>query len=50
MNGSTLLKHRLLTQLGWTVVNVPYFEWNQCRNQQRREDYMRSLLLPTGCL
>ena len=50
MNGSTLLKHRLLTQLGWTVVHVPYFEWDQCTTQHRRVDYMRSLLAPTDCL
>lgn len=26
--GATLLKRRLLSQLGWTVVDVPFFEWD----------------------
>jgi hypothetical protein len=26
-NGSTLMKRRLLEQLGYTVVSLPYWEW-----------------------
>lgn len=28
-NGRTLLKRRLLTKLGWHLVSVPYWEWDQ---------------------
>jgi very-short-patch-repair endonuclease len=44
-NGSTSLKHHLLTQLGFSVVHVPYFEW-QKHVGTARTDYLRSLLVP----
>eukprot|EP00300_Choanocystis_sp_HF-7_P037182 c5319_g1_i2.p1 GENE.c5319_g1_i2~~c5319_g1_i2.p1 ORF type:complete len:774 (+),score=112.41 c5319_g1_i2:216-2324(+) len=31
--GSTLFKRRLLGRMGWTVVPVPYFEWNAAASQ-----------------
>jgi hypothetical protein len=31
-NGSTRLKHRLLSASGWTVLTVPYYEWNALKD------------------
>ena len=44
-NGSTRLKHRLLTGLGYGVVHIPYFEW-QRHIGPARTDYLRTLLAP----
>ena len=44
--GHTLLKRRLLRQLGWHVVHVPYFEWtyfnsyDEEREQELRKSYL----------
>jgi hypothetical protein len=48
-NGATLLKRRHLELLGYSVVPVPYWEWDalsQCGQDRRRreEDYVIKLL------
>jgi very-short-patch-repair endonuclease len=44
-NGSTRLKHRLLSGLGWTVLHVPYYEWNALKNSsQLKAAYVAKLL------
>eukprot|EP00466_Bigelowiella_natans_P001331 jgi/Bigna1/139203/aug1.49_g13911 len=43
-NGPALLKHRALADLGWTIVTVPYFEWNECSNAAMEMAYMQSVL------
>jgi hypothetical protein len=38
--GHTLLKRRLLKQLGWKVVNIPLFEWATLSEDKEREEYL----------
>ena len=44
-NGSTSLKDRLLTKLGWKVIHIPFWEWYPMKGDQQAEDaYCRNLL------
>lgn len=44
-NGSTCLKNRLLTKLGWKVIHIPFWEWYPMKGDQEAEDkYCRKLL------
>jgi ribonuclease BN (tRNA processing enzyme) len=44
-NGATMLKHRLLTSMGWIVLNVPYWEWNKLKDDRHKEtQYCQDLL------
>ena len=40
-NGPTALKHRLMTQMGWSIGHIPYFEW---REQDDEVEYCRKLM------
>ena len=43
--GATLLKHRHLRQLGYALVVVPYWEWDQVRGDEAAEvEYLRGKL------
>lgn len=46
-NGSTALKDRMLKLMGWRVVHVPYWEWNQARRNgsEDRAEYMKTILI-----
>jgi RAP domain len=45
VNGSTALKKRMLEKLGWTIINVPFWDWNQVNADTEAEDeFCRSLL------
>lgn len=46
--GHTTLKGRLLSQLGWTVVNVPYFDWEKCKGAEERKAYLLGKLEAAG--
>jgi hypothetical protein len=46
--GATLLKRRHLTQLGHTLVSVPYWEWDRCKGAGEREQYLKSKLDECG--
>ena len=39
--GSTLLKRKQLRQLGYTVVPVPFWEWNALERGKEEEEYLR---------
>jgi len=44
-NGATLLKRRHLQQLGYTLVVVPYWEWNRVQGREASEvQYLRGKL------
>ena len=44
-NGATAFKRRLLRLLGWEVIAIPYFEWNEVRSsKETREAYLRTKL------
>ena len=44
--GRTRLRNRLLSQLGWHVVPIPFFEWRPLRGQPEQEDaYVKRKLL-----
>jgi hypothetical protein len=36
-NGATLARRKLLGARGWTVVSVPYFEWDACEGDAARQ-------------
>lgn len=45
MNGSTSLKARLLQQMGWTILHIPFWEWHEMNNNPALEDeYCRKLV------
>jgi hypothetical protein len=44
-NGATMLKRRLLTLMGWKVLNIPYWEYNSVEGNNTREvQYCQRLL------
>jgi len=45
INGSTFLKIRMMQNLGWRIVNLPFWEWYPVDGKQEEEDvYCRSKL------
>ncbi|KAL0053862.1 hypothetical protein WJX82_000155 [Trebouxia sp. C0006] len=46
--GHTLLRRRLLTALGWTVVSVPYFDWGRLYSGPQKAAYLAKLLTHHG--
>lgn len=45
VNGPTILKHRLLTHLGWDIIHLPYWEYQELGGDKEKEmAYCRSLL------
>jgi hypothetical protein len=45
VNGPTILKHRLLTHLGWDIKHLPYWEFQELAGDADREmRYCQSLL------
>jgi hypothetical protein len=45
VNGPTLLKHRLLTHLGWNIIHLPYWEYQSLGGDRDKErKYCQSLL------
>eukprot|EP00986_Skeletonema_menzelii_P013287 scaffold7617_cov240-Skeletonema_menzelii.AAC.2 len=45
VNGPTLLKHRLLTHLGWNIIHLPYWEYQSLGGDRVKErKYCESLL------
>jgi hypothetical protein len=50
-NSATLLKRRQLRHLGWRLVSVPYWEWDEVgASSQRAEEYLASRLGGLGDL
>ena len=39
--GGTLMKRRHLELLGYTVVNLPFWDWNQLTGSDERKEYLR---------
>ena len=47
--GATLIKRRLLELLGYNLVSVPYWEWDEMRQDKRaQEAYLGSRLAVQG--
>mmetsp|Transcript_34360 Transcript_34360/g.72315 ORF Transcript_34360/g.72315 Transcript_34360/m.72315 type:complete len:523 (-) Transcript_34360:211-1779(-) len=45
VNGPTILKHRLLTHLGWDIIHLPYWEYQHLKGDKNKEmDYCQGLL------
>jgi hypothetical protein len=45
INGPTALKLRILKELGWRVINIPFWEWYAMGgDKQKEEDFCRSVL------
>jgi hypothetical protein len=42
--GGTLMKRRQLELLGYTVVSLPFWEWNQLTGSDERKEYLRGKL------
>ncbi|CAA9988995.1 RAP protein, putative [Plasmodium knowlesi strain H] len=38
------LKHKLLSDLGYTVINIPYFEWGQLKTNLDKKAYIKKLI------
>lgn len=47
-NGSTLLKQRHLEGLGYALVTIPYWEWDQIRGKEERVKYLARKLQQRG--
>jgi very-short-patch-repair endonuclease len=41
LDGTSKFKERLLRNLGWKLVRVPYYEWDALRSSAGREAYLR---------
>lgn len=39
--GATAMKRRHLQRLGWTVVNVPYSDWDKQTDEQQKVAYLK---------
>ena len=49
VNGPTLLKHRLLTHLGWEIIHLPYWEFQDLAGDKEKEmAYCQRLLEQTS--
>ncbi len=49
VNGPTLLKHRLLTHLGWDIIHLPYWEFQDLAGDKEKEmAYCKRLLEQTS--
>lgn len=45
INGPTVLKNRLLGQMGWKTINIPFWEWYDLNSNERlEEEYCLRLL------
>jgi hypothetical protein len=45
INGPSALKLRILHELGWRVINIPFWEWYVMQGDaQKEEEYCRSVL------
>jgi len=45
INGPSALKNRLLSQLGWRIIHLPFWEWNNLNNVAENQDvYCNELL------
>ena len=42
--GGTLMKRRHLALLGYTVVSLPFWEWNKLTGSDERKEYLRGKL------
>mmetsp|Transcript_19298 Transcript_19298/g.28551 ORF Transcript_19298/g.28551 Transcript_19298/m.28551 type:complete len:1098 (+) Transcript_19298:85-3378(+) len=48
-NGSTSLKSRLLRKLGWKIVRIPFWDWQDLNGDEKaQEDYCRQALKRAG--
>jgi hypothetical protein len=43
--GATMMKRRHLALLGYSVVPVPYWEWDELKGTQAKEAYLRGKLM-----
>ena len=46
--GHTAFKHRLLKAQGWSVISVPWFEWDELIGPQLRREYLQVRLQAAG--
>ena len=44
MNGKSILKRRILKQLGWNVVHIDYKDWANCRTNQEKKIFLEKVL------
>jgi hypothetical protein len=44
VNGPTLLKHRLLTAVGWNIIHIPYWEYQYLTSEKEKEQYCRDIM------
>ena len=45
LNGKSLFKRRLLKALGWKVVHIHYQDWDKCKSNKEKKDYVRKKLI-----
>jgi very-short-patch-repair endonuclease len=44
LNGPTQFRNRMLAAQGYTVISIPYWEWDACKTAQQRHEH---LMFPT---
>jgi len=47
-NGATKAKRRFLQQLGWTVVNLDFRDYNAAQTQEKKKKWLQQELLTAG--
>ena len=43
-NGATRFKTRLLEGFGWTIIRVPFYEWDNLKSEAEQDKYLASRL------
>jgi len=44
VNGPTILKHRLLTALGWKIIHIPYWDYQHLKGDNEKQEYCRNTM------
>ncbi len=45
--GHTVFKRRLLHSMGWTVVSIPYWDWNNLDTDEDKRNYLKKVISPS---
>jgi len=47
-NGATKAKRRFLEQLGWTVINLDYRDYDEAKSRSNKKEWLRKKLQASG--
>lgn len=50
VNGTTIMRNKVLTALGYRVIYVPFYAWSKLETESACITYLAALLVRSGCL